>query len=430
MMVDEKVFKDVVHGYVRVRDELIWDLIQTPVFQRMHRIKQLGGTYVVYPTAEHSRFSHSLGVYELTRRIVGILMDQGYVIDDETRMLVLVAALLHDVGHGPFSHSFESVLGVSHENFTCRILQEDAEVHCLLEGYSVGFSQKVSDVISKSYGDELIVSLVSSQLDADRLDYLLRDSYFTGTPYGEIDLDRILRTIRVSNGKIVFKASGMHAIEDYLLSRYQMFWQVYLHDCSQSFDFLIKSLLGRVRKLIETGYEFRCDVGLFRSLFEGDAVGVVPLDVYLRFDDGMIMTYTANFLAEEDAILCDLADRLLNRRLLDEFEYARNEASVVILKDISKNLGEMGIDVDSYFFNDCHERSPYDYYGLGDETIDLLMSDGSIREISSVSDIIKGLVNSSKKKSTVFLPLDLIEASGDGEMREKILEKLYHLGMR
>ena len=239
-LTDEKVFKDPIHGFVRVTDMLIWQLIETPEFQRLRRIKQLGGTHIVYPTAEHSRFSHSLGVYFIARRMIDILSKQGTVFSETDRMLVLCAALLHDLGHGPFSHSFESVLGIDHEEFTRRILLEDTQINRLLESYASGFSKKVSDVIEKTYPDQLIVSLISSEIDADRLDYLLRDSYFTGTPYGEIDLERILRTMRVENGKVVFKYSGMHALEDYLFSRYQMYWQVYLHDCSLSFNSLIE----------------------------------------------------------------------------------------------------------------------------------------------------------------------------------------------
>ena len=179
---------------------------------------------------------------------------------------MLSAALLHDLGHGPFSHSFEAVFSVRHELFTERIIMEDTEVNRVLEGYQKGFAKKVRDVINKTYPNPLVINIISSQLDADRLDYLLRDAYFTGAPYGEIDVERILRTMRVVNNKIVYKVSGMHAIEDYLMSRYQMYWQVYLHSAGRSFDLVIQRMLHRVRELIFEGYEFNCHLGAIKDI--------------------------------------------------------------------------------------------------------------------------------------------------------------------
>ena len=420
-LTDEKVFKDPIHSFVRVTDMLIWQLIETPEFQRLRRIKQLGGTHIVYPTAEHSRFSHSLGVYFIARRMIDILRKQGIKFSESDRMLILCAALLHDLGHGPFSHSFESVLGINHEVFTRRILLEETQINQLLDNYEAGFAQKVSDVIEKTYPDRLVVSLISSEIDADRLDYLLRDSYFTGTPYGEIDLERILRTMRVENSRIVFKYSGMHALEDYLLSRYQMYWQVYLHDCSLSFNFLIESLLVRVRMLIQNKYKFQCDIRLFTAVFSE------PVDIvaYLRMDDGVITTYAGFFLEEEDEILRDLASRFLNRGLLDEFDYVATEESGKLYEELSKLMDESGISSTDYLFHVNYKQSTYDYYGLErEETIDLLTPSGEVREISSVSNIIQGIVNTPKRKDTIFLPLNQVRLS---ENRQKIVEILERL---
>ena len=419
---DEKVFKDPIHSFVRVTDMLIWQLIEAPEFQRLRRIKQLGGTHIVYPTAEHSRFSHSLGVYFIARRMIDVLNKQGTKFNESDRMLILCSALLHDVGHGPFSHSFESVLGTRHEDFTRRILLEDTRINQLLENYESGFAQKVSDVIEKTYPDRLIVSLISSEIDADRLDYLLRDSYFTGAPYGEIDLERILRTMRVQEGKVVFKQSGMHALEDYLFSRYQMYWQVYLHDCSLSFNFLIESLLSRVRGLIKNeDYQFKCDVSLFESMFADH----VDISAYLRMDDGVITTFAGFFLAEEDMILRDLASRFLNRGLFDEFDYIPSSESAVLYEKLAKLMKESGDHPDAYLFHISYEQSTYDYYGLeGDVAIELLMTSGEIKEISSVSNIIQGIVNSPKLKNTIFLPMDRIRITKKRAEIVATIEKL------
>lgn len=426
-MLEEKVFRDPVYGYVHVYDRLIWDLIQTKEVQRLRRIKQLGGTYMVFHTAEHSRFSHSLGVYEMARQMIRALYHRQMELEEEERLLVLSAALLHDLGHGPFSHSFESVFEVRHERFTERIIMEDTEVNRVLEAYKPGFATKVRDVINKTYPNQVVINIISSQLDADRLDYLLRDAYFTGAPYGEIDVDRILRTMRVENDKIVYKVSGMHAIEDYLMSRYQMYWQVYLHSTGRSFDLIIQNMLRRVRELIFSGYEFKKSIDDLRDLFLNEEP---PIETYLKFDDSTIFYYASQFVEEDDAILRDLADRFINRRLFKEVHYTPDEQANEKLKKIKEYLTEIGINPSYYLLTDHSVKTPYDYYGHKrnclPDCIELLMRDGSIQEISEVSTIIKGIIAMKpKQEHKVYFPLDLIEQSADCEAKQKILELLY-----
>ena len=423
---EEKVFSDPVYGYVHVFDKLIWDLIQTKEVQRLRRIKQLGGTYMVFHTAEHSRFSHSLGVYEMARKIIRALMYCGTVLEEEERLLVLSAALLHDLGHGPFSHSFESVFNVRHELFTERIIMEDTEVNQVLESYQKGFATKVRDVINKTYENPLVINIISSQLDADRLDYLLRDAYFTGAPYGEIDVERILRTMRVVNNKIVYKVSGMHAIEDYLMSRYQMYWQVYLHSTGRSFDLVIQNMLRRVRELVLSGYQFRHPIGALADLFlEKD----LSVETYLKFDDATISHYASLFVEEEDEILSDFADRFIHRRLLKEMHYVPNDEVNKNLIKIGEYMSILGINPTYYLITDHSVKTPYDYYGHKTnclpDCIELLMRDGSIKEISEVSTIIKGIIAvKPKQEYKIYFPLDLIKASGNVEIKNKILELL------
>ena len=424
---EEKVFRDPVYGYVHVYDQLIWDLIQTKEVQRLRRIKQLGGTYMVFHTAEHSRFSHSLGVYEMARKIIRALMHRGTILSEDERLLVLSAALLHDLGHGPFSHSFESVFSVRHELFTERIIMENTEVNRVLEAYQKGFATKVRDVINKTYPNPLIISIISSQLDADRLDYLLRDAYFTGAPYGEIDVERILRTMRVVNNKIVYKVSGMHAIEDYLMSRYQMYWQVYLHSTGRSFDLVIQNMLRRVRELIFSGYEFKRPLEALKDLFLEEEPSV---ETYLKFDDSTISYYASLFTDEEDEILRDFADRFINRRLLKEVHYTPNDETNEKLKQVKEYMIELGINPDYYLLTDHSVKTPYDYYGHKTnclpDCIELLMRDGSIQEISEVPTIIKGIIAvKPKQEHKVYFPLDLIRLSQDGEAKQRILELLH-----
>ncbi|MBQ1769563.1 MAG: HD domain-containing protein [Turicibacter sp.] len=424
---EEKVFRDPIYGYIHVYDQLIWDLIQTKEVQRLRRIKQLGGTYMVFHTAEHSRFSHSLGVYEMARKIIRALMHRGTVLSEEERLLVLSAALLHDLGHGPFSHSFESVFGVRHELFTEKIIIGNTEVNRVLESYCKGFATKVRDVINKSYPNPLIVSIISSQLDADRLDYLLRDAYFTGASYGEIDVDRILRTMRVVNNKIVYKVSGMHAIEDYLMSRYQMYWQVYLHSTGRSFDLVIQRMLHRVRELIFTGYKFKHPLGALKDLFLEEELSV---ETYLKFDDSTLIYYISQFIDEDDEILHDLADRFINRRLFKEIHYTPSDEMDEKLKEVKEYMIELGIDPEYYLLTDYSMKTPYDYYGHKKnclpDCIELLMRDGSIQEISEVSTIIKGIIDvKPKQEYKIYFPLDLVLKSPEGKAKERILELLH-----
>ncbi|HEY4601761.1 MAG TPA: HD domain-containing protein, partial [Cerasibacillus sp.] len=214
---EEKVFKDPVHRYVHVRDRVIWDLIGTPEFQRLRRIKQLGTTYLTFHGAEHSRFNHSLGVYEIVRRIINNFRHRKHW-NEENRLLCLCAALLHDLGHGPFSHSFEKVFKLDHEHYTQQIILGETESNRILEKVYPGFAQEVADVINKTHSNKLVVSLISSQIDADRMDYLQRDSYFTGVSYGHFDMERILRVMRPIEDQVVIKSTGMHAVEDYIMS--------------------------------------------------------------------------------------------------------------------------------------------------------------------------------------------------------------------
>ncbi|MEG0267542.1 MAG: HD domain-containing protein, partial [Carnobacterium sp.] len=243
----EQVFRDPVHDYIHIQHQLILDLIDTREFQRLRRIKQLGTASFTFHGAEHSRFTHSLGVYEIARRICDKFArnfpektpgDGGW--DDSERLVVLCAALLHDIGHGPYSHTFERIFKTDHEAITVEIiLSSETEVNKLLKAVANDFPAKVASVIQKTYPNPQVVQLISSQIDADRMDYLLRDAYFTGVNYGTFDLTRILRVIRPYSQGIAFQIAGMHAVEDYIVSRYQMYMQVYFHPVSRSMEVIL-----------------------------------------------------------------------------------------------------------------------------------------------------------------------------------------------
>ena len=306
---DSKVFRDAVHNYIHVDQPVLLELINSKEMQRLRRIKQLGGTHQVYQSAEHSRFCHSLGVYFIVRKMI-FNSEIGDYINDYDKLTVMCAALLHDLGHGPFSHCFEEAFGFNHEEYTIKIINNDSEVHHILENFEPGFSKKVSSVIAKTHPNKILIQMISSQLDADRMDYLLRDSYFTGTTYGHFDLYRILRVMKVFNNKIVYKASGVQAIENYILARYHMYWQVYYHPTSRSYEQLLISIFRRMKDLYLDGYDF----GEIRYL-EPFLKGKVNVVDYINLDENIVLYYF-RFLSEgKDKILADLCNRFLNRKL-------------------------------------------------------------------------------------------------------------------
>ena len=237
-----KVFRDTLYGNIPVEYQLIWDLIDTREFQRLRRIRQLSGVSMVFHTAEHSRFGHSLGTYFIANRMSNEVVDLKETLSEYEKIVFLGAALLHDVGHGPYSHAFEHVFGIRHEQITCDMIEnKDTEINKVLSKYP-GLASDIAGIIRHDGKYPLIESLVTSQLDVDRLDYLNRDAQFTGATYGVVDVDRLIRVMRISDGQICYKDKGVHAIENYLMSRYHMYWQIYYHPVARSYEIILESI--------------------------------------------------------------------------------------------------------------------------------------------------------------------------------------------
>ena len=415
-----KVFKDPVHRYVRVKDQVIWDLIATPEFQRLRRIKQLGTTYLTFHGAEHSRFNHSLGVYEIVRRIINKIEDKEGWNKDE-RLVCLCAALLHDLGHGPFSHSFEKVFSLDHEEFTTKIILEDTNVNQILRKISYDFPQKVAQVIDKTYHDKLVISVISSQIDADRMDYLLRDAYYTGVSYGQFDMERILRVMRPTEEQIVIKSTGMHAVEDYIMSRYQMYWQVYFHPVTRSADVILTKIFHRARYLYKQGYSFQIEPTLLLSLLQGN----VELTDYLQLDDPVIYYYFQRWQQEDDTILSDLCTRFMERRLFKyiEFDPTKHKANYTELQRLFRLAG---IDPDYYLVIDSSSDLPYDVYraGAGRIPIYLQMPSGEEKELSTHSVIVESITGKTREDHKMYYPIEQIQQIEDIHLREAIFKLL------
>lgn len=413
----EKVFRDPVHNYIHVQHQVILDLINTKEVQRLRRIKQLGTSSFTFHGAEHSRFSHSLGVYEITRRICDIFQ-RNYSVDkigvggwdDSERLVALCAALLHDVGHGPFSHTFEHIFHTDHEAITVEIITSpETEVYQVLNRVGAGFPEKVASVITHTYPNPQVVQMISSQIDADRMDYLLRDAYYTGTEYGTFDLTRILRVIRPYEGGVCFAMSGMHAVEDYIVSRYQMYVQVYFHRVSRGMEVMLEHLLHRAAELYLENSE----------IFQMHSQLLVPflrekftLADYLRLDDGVLSTYFTQWSEEDDVILSDLSARWLNRKPLKSAKFA-GETQLSLVETMQELVEKVGFNPKYYTAINSSYDLPYDFYrpksGVHRTQIELQQNDGSLVELSKVSNLVAAIAGQSTIDHRFYFPKEMVD---------------------
>jgi HD superfamily phosphohydrolase len=384
-----KVFRDPLYGYVRVNDEIIDELINTSEFQRLRRIKQLCGVSMVFHMADHTRFSHSLGAYELAREVLEKVKDVDNELTDYEKTVFLCSALLHDIGHGPYSHSFEKIFKINHEIMTINIILGDTSINKALKKYDARLPKDIASVINHEHKFPLIEQLVSSQLDVDRMDYLKRDAYFTGAQFGDIDIEKILRGMLVKDKKIVFKYNCVPNIEDYLMSRYHMYYQVYFHPVSRCFEVMLEMIYERWYELIKIGYPFKTDVSLLI-----DVIDKKDVDTYLKIDDVYVNGCIQQFQYEDDPILKDLAFRLFNRKLFNniDLKYASKEqvAEVKKYKDNPKY----------YYKEDVVSKSAYDYQideqinilVPGDKEVDLLHFSPIVEALSKSSEYISKLI--------------------------------------
>lgn len=397
-----KVMRDPIHGYIHVHYKVIWDCINAREFQRLRRIHQLGGDFQVYHTAEHTRFSHSLGVYEIVRRMVEEIEELSRSLSEYEKCAAMLAGLLHDLGHGPFSHAFEAVSDCHHEQFTQRILLEDSEIHRILSAADVRLPQDVADIIGYRYKNDLLNQLVSGQLDADRMDYLLRDAYFTGTSYGTFDMERILRTIRIQDAHLAVKESGIHSVEDYIMARYHMYWQVYLHPVARSYEIMIALLFERMKTLWKQKPSFFAGLEMFTPFLSGERVAIEAL---FRLDEAAALYGFALLTQRSDPVLRDLAARVLDRRL---FAYTQEEADTYA--KICPIAKANGYDPQYYVHRDHVTQKPYSPYKgrQGTHVIWIVDEQGTLSELSEKSAIVSALVDAKvKEQQLVYYPAEL-----------------------
>ncbi|QSO49161.1 HD domain-containing protein [Alicyclobacillus mengziensis] len=413
----EKVLKDPVHDEIVVEDPWIWQLINTSAVQRLRRIRQLGTSYLTFHGAEHSRFTHSLGVYETMRRVLAYLgKEYGFPETERERKLALAAALLHDVGHGPFSHTFETIYPVHHEEWTKRILLEDDEIARLLAEVDDSFAEDLVGILSKRGKHRTIEQLITSQLDVDRMDYLLRDAMNTGVNYGRFELGRLIRSLALADGAVMLKESGLHTAEQYILARYFMYTQVYLHPVTIGSDVLVGNILRRAGELWTAGQLEDMPRFLQAFFVEQSAVSVKD---YLAIDESTLLYAFRIWSTTEDKVLSDLAERFLNRRLLAPI--VRSELNSVEWAALRTSARAMGFHPEYYISVRKSEVSAYVYRGSG---ISVLKTDGSRSELSMESRIVRSLIPDTEYR--VFLPKEMVE--GDHAVAGRVRSIIHQQG--
>ncbi|WP_439881732.1 HD domain-containing protein [Pontibacter sp. MBLB2868] len=383
----KKIFNDPVYGFITVPTDLIFDIIDHPYFQRLRRIKQLGLTEMVYPGALHTRFHHALGAMHLMNTALNTLKSKNNEISDNEFQASLIAILLHDIGHGPFSHALETAIfkNVHHEHLSLHIM------HLLNEQFDGRLSLAI-DIFTDNYERKFFHQLVSSQLDVDRLDYLNRDSFYTGVYEGKIGADRIIKMLDVANDKLVVEEKGIYSIENFLVSRRLMYWQVYLHKTVISAENMVLRVVQRARQLVQQGIDvpaspclkFFLTTDLTMQDFQQDST---ILERFVSLDDHDVWGGIKLWASHSDKILSFLANSILNRKLFkvvisnkpideelllgihelvqDKFKVSEEDIKYLM---ISGNIGNNAYDVEG-------------------QTIDMLTKSGYVIDVAEASDL-------------------------------------------
>ncbi|HEY9908847.1 MAG TPA: HD domain-containing protein [Thermosynechococcaceae cyanobacterium] len=392
----ERTYHDPLQGAIVLdqadpTEALLIQLIDTPAFQRLRRVRQLGPASLTYHGAESSRFTHSLGVMAIARRAFDRLAKANPTLQPH-RAVVLCAALLHDIGHAPFSHTAEEIFGCHHEHWTARILGESSPIRALLDGFDPALLEQLISVYQHTYPIPLVWQLVSSQLDCDRLDYLMRDSYFTGTSYGKIDLDRILMAMTYDpvTQQLVVARKGMAAIEHYLIVRYFMYAQVYNHPKNIAATWILYHAFTRARELIA---ELSADETMSQWLTQN--CNYLPLAAYLAADDGVFTYHLQRWQHHSDRVLSDLCRRYVDRDLFKALDVTRKTEveRLDLLQKVQGWLREIDLDPPYYAGMSVSFSRGYTLYQRG---IKFQTSRG-LEELSQLSPLVQTLTTSHQR---------------------------------
>lgn len=383
----KKIFNDPVYGFITIKSDLIFDIIQHPIFQRLRRIKQLGLTELIYPGAHHTRFHHAIGAMHLMTRALDTLRSKNIEIDDHEYEQAQIAVLLHDLGHGPFSHALEFSLlkGIQHESLSFLLMKK-------LNKEFNGQLEVALRIFQGTYEKQFLHQLVSSQLDVDRLDYLKRDSFFTGVSEGNIGLERILSMLNVVDGNIVIEEKGIYSIENFLNARRLMYWQVYLHKTSVSAEKMLINLILRAKDLAISGQEIFGTKALLTFLYNEKTLDHFQddhdlLDLYGELDDHDIWGAIKVWQHYDDSILSSLSKSLLKRELF-KIKLTNEPLSKSSIEDLRNMIADK--------FNIQRSEARY-FFAYGEVTnkayipenssIDILTKKGKLINIADAADL-------------------------------------------
>jgi uncharacterized protein len=414
----DPIHQDIVLDRTVPAERLIIELIDSVEFQRLRRIHQLGVSNFTFQGAEGSRFTHSVGVMHVASQLSAILASRCAGAENQSA-LILTSALLHDIGHGPYSHVTEKILGYDHEDWSCKIISGDTEVRAILDSYKEepGIADKIVGVLKKTYNPGWVSHIVSSQLDCDRFDYLLRDSYMTGTAYGLFALQRILRSIEVDEANdrlVVVGEKGQIAVEDYLFARYSMYAQVYYHRKNLAARALLGRLIKRALHILSEKPGTLCFIDESTHKWLADE----PLTTaeYLTLDDIQMGYHIKRWLNDKDPILSDLSHRFLNRRI---FKASRiNTQDPAQIKDIENQtraaVSALGFDPDYYVAVESTGFVPYDYYRPEADhpqtNIVVRTDNGEVKELSQLSLAVEALVKGNHCSHWLIYPQEASDA--------------------
>lgn len=367
-----KIINDPVYGFITIDDELIHQIIAHPYYQRLRRINQMALAHLVYPGATHTRMHHSLGAYHLMRLALQELTNKGIDISPEEQQATKIAILLHDIGHGPFSHALEHVLAehLHHEELSLMMMHE-------LNKEFEGQLQMALDIFTNNYHKKFLHQLISGQLDVDRMDYLTRDSFFTGVIEGSIGYDRIIKMLTVHNGELMVEEKGIYSIEKFLVARRLMYWQVYLHKTVVSAEQMLQRIIKRARAVAAA-----CDEPL--NSFINQPIASVTLEQFCKLDDTDVMMAIKKWSKHEDKVLSLMCNDILNRKLLKVkfFTEPVNKKMVADAFDATKKRFMLSDEEVAWLvFEGEASSSVYDFEN---EQIRIHFKDGQVKDINEV----------------------------------------------
>jgi HD superfamily phosphohydrolase len=382
----KKIFNDPVYGFITLKDEFIIEIIDHPWFQRLRRISQLGLSHLVYPGAVHNRFHHAIGAMNLMQETIDSLKQKGVEITDEEELGATLAILLHDVGHGPFSHALEHsiVSDISHEELTLLIM------HHLNEEFGGKVSTAI-EIFSDTYKKKFLHQLVSSQLDMDRLDYLSRDSFYSGVSEGIVGTERIIKMLDVQDDQVVVEEKGIYSIEKYIVARRLMYWQVYLHKTVLSAEFMLVNILKRAKQLAHDGIDLFATPVLREFLYSEYDMSMIRsdktiLEKFCELDDYDVLACIKVWKNHEDKVLSLLSSSLLNRKLF-KIKLSSEKWPEDLISKMKHRISEkyeLSIDEAAYFV--IHDMVDNKAYSPASENILIKMKDGTVTDLALASD--------------------------------------------